>query len=87
MITIKDLSKKYGQTIALDSISFVVPNESIFALVGPNGAGKSTLLKILTQILSFDSGEIDYGEIKSIENFRRVISYLGAARVVQRCGC
>ena len=48
MISVKDLTKVYGQTLAVDRISFEVGKGQIVGFLGPNGAGKSTTLKILT---------------------------------------
>lgn len=56
MIEIKDLTKKFGNTKALNSVSFSISDESIFGLVGSNGAGKSTLLRILAGVFSSDEG-------------------------------
>ncbi len=80
MITIDSLVKKYGCHRALNNISLSIPDQSICAIVGPNGAGKSTLLKILTQILSYDSGSIDYGSTVDLNTFRQSISYLPEQR-------
>jgi len=55
-IRVDGLSKRYGRTLALDEVSFEVPNNKLFALLGPNGAGKTTLLHILCTILRPDSG-------------------------------
>ncbi len=57
MIEIKNLTKRFGKSIALDSVSFTVGEGSIFGLVGSNGAGKSTLLRILSGVLKADGGE------------------------------
>lgn len=56
MIEIKNLTKRFGNFAALDSISFSVESGSIFGLVGSNGAGKSTLLRILSGVLKADEG-------------------------------
>lgn len=42
-----DLSKRFRKTVALDHLSMIVPEHSVYALVGPNGAGKTTAIKIL----------------------------------------
>ncbi|HEV7718476.1 MAG TPA: ABC transporter ATP-binding protein [Arsenicitalea sp.] len=55
-IRVRDVSKRYGRTLALDGVSFDVPRNQIFALLGPNGAGKTTLMHILCTILAPDSG-------------------------------
>lgn len=80
MITINNLVKKYDGHVALNGISCSIPDESICAIVGPNGAGKSTLLKILTKILSYNSGTIDYGSALQMESFRQDIAYLPEQR-------
>lgn len=57
MIEIKSVSKIFGDTRALDKISFNIDNGSVFGLVGSNGAGKSTLLRILAGVFKVDGGE------------------------------
>jgi ABC-2 type transport system ATP-binding protein len=57
-IATEGLSKRYGKSAALDSVTFSVPKGSISALVGKNGAGKSTLLHILAGLTRADSGKI-----------------------------
>ena len=56
MISVKDLTKEYGQTLAVDHISFEVPKGQIVGFLGPNGAGKSTTLRMLTCYLPPTSG-------------------------------
>ena len=56
MIAVRELTKVYGQTLAVDHISFEVPRGQIVGFLGPNGAGKSTTLKILTCYLPPTSG-------------------------------
>ena len=55
-ISVDTVSKRYGQTLALDAVSFDVRERELFALLGPNGAGKTTLMHILCTILRPDSG-------------------------------
>ena len=50
------LNKRFGKTVAVQSIGLSVPEGSIYALVGANGAGKTTLIKLLMNILRPDSG-------------------------------
>ncbi len=52
-----NLTKRFGDIVAVNSISFSVPYGSIFAFLGPNGAGKTTTIKMLVTILRPDSGE------------------------------
>ena len=58
MIEIKNVTKKYGNNIALNNISFNVNNGEIFAFIGHNGAGKTTLIKSIVGIHEFDEGDI-----------------------------
>lgn len=57
-IDVRDLVKRYGQTTAVDGISFAVPYGDVFAFVGTNGAGKSTTIGCLTTVLPFDRGRV-----------------------------
>ncbi|HEV2294985.1 MAG TPA: ATP-binding cassette domain-containing protein [Tepidisphaeraceae bacterium] len=56
MISVSQLTKVYGQTLAVDHISFDVPKGQIVGFLGPNGAGKSTTLRILTCYMPPTSG-------------------------------
>jgi ABC-2 type transport system ATP-binding protein len=56
MITVKELSKKYARTIAVDQISFQVAKGQIVGFLGPNGAGKTTTMRILTCFLPPSAG-------------------------------
>src|SRR5262245_14468920 len=61
MISIKHLTKQYGEVKAVNDVSFDVPAGATFALLGPNGSGKSTTLKCLAGLSIPDSGEIKIG--------------------------
>jgi len=56
IIEIRELTKRFGDIIAVDRISLTVAEKEIFGLIGPNGAGKSTLVKMLTTLLPPSSG-------------------------------
>jgi ABC-2 type transport system ATP-binding protein len=56
MITVKELTKKYARTTAVDDISFEVEKGQIVGFLGPNGAGKTTTMRILTCFLPPTSG-------------------------------
>ena len=58
MIEIKNVTKKYGNNIALNDVSFKVDDGCVFAFIGHNGAGKTTLIKAITGIHDFDEGDI-----------------------------
>ena len=59
IIVVKNLTKKFDNLLAVDSISFNVKQGEIFAFLGPNGAGKSTTIKMLTTLLSPTGGSIE----------------------------
>lgn len=58
MIEIKNVTKKYGDKVALKNINFNVNDGDIFAFIGHNGAGKTTLIKAIVGIHDFEEGEI-----------------------------
>jgi ABC-2 type transport system ATP-binding protein len=80
MIEIKELTKKYNNTTAIDNISFDIPEGSVFGFLGPNGAGKTTLIRILTGLIIPDSGVVEInGEPMNRLNVKR-IGYLPEER-------
>ena len=57
-IEVKELTKTYGDIVAVNKISFKVKEGSFFAFLGPNGAGKSTTISIICSFLNSDSGSV-----------------------------
>lgn len=58
MLIIKDLKKRYGKFEALKGMNMNIQKGELFGFVGPNGAGKTTTMKIVSGLLSADSGEV-----------------------------
>ena len=58
MIEVSQLSKSYGNIIALDNISFTAKSGEIFGLLGPNGAGKSTAINCISGLISASEGSV-----------------------------
>lgn len=67
MISVSNLTKKFGEITAVDNISFEVSDGEIFAFLGPNGAGKTTTVKMLTTLLRPTAGEIKLSGINPVE--------------------
>jgi ABC-2 type transport system ATP-binding protein len=57
-IIVDHIQKKFGQTQAVDDVSFSVNNHEIFGLLGPNGAGKTTTIRIILDIFKADKGSV-----------------------------
>ncbi len=58
MLVANNISKTFGEFVALNDVSIEVPKGSIFGLLGPNGAGKTTLIRIFNQITMPDTGHV-----------------------------
>ncbi len=79
MIEVKNFTKKYGNFVAVDNISFVVNDGEIVGLLGPNGAGKSTTMNAITGYIEQTDGEITvngYDTIKRSKKSKREIGYM-----------
>ena len=74
-VEVRDVSKRFGTTIALDGVSLDFPDGSFFALLGPSGSGKTTLLRALAGFVEPDEGVIliDEQDVARIPSFRRNI--------------
>ncbi len=82
MIRVSNLTKYYGERLAVNSISFQVARGEIVGLLGPNGAGKTTTMRILTGFLMPTSGDAYVADHNMAENSlegRRLIGYLPEA--------
>ncbi|MEC9374331.1 MAG: ABC transporter ATP-binding protein [Planctomycetota bacterium] len=59
MLTLRNISKRFGDVTAVDGVSLELRHGEIFGLLGPNGAGKTTTISMATGLLKPDSGEVD----------------------------
>ena len=79
MIEVKNFTKKYGNFLAVENISFTVKDGEIVGLLGPNGAGKSTTMNAITGYIEQTEGEIivnGYDTIKKAKKAKREIGYM-----------
>ena len=79
MIEVKNFTKKYGDFLAVENISFTVKDGEIVGLLGPNGAGKSTTMNAITGYIEQTDGEIivnGYDTIKKAQKAKREIGYM-----------
>lgn len=58
MITVENLTHRYGERVALDNVSFTVQRGELFGLLGPNGGGKTTLFRILSTLVKPQQGRV-----------------------------
>jgi ABC-2 type transport system ATP-binding protein len=75
-----DLTKRYGQTVALDGLSFEVGDGQMFGFVGPNGAGKTTAMRIVLGVLEPDRGSVRWNGAELDSESRRRIGYMPEER-------
>ena len=79
MIEVKNVTKKYGNAVAVDNISFNINEGEIVGLLGPNGAGKSTTMNMLTGFIEQTDGDIiidGYNMLKKPKKAKREIGYM-----------
>lgn len=79
-LTVDGLSKRYGDVVALDDMTFTVAPGEIFGFVGSNGAGKSTTMRIILGVLEPDSGRVTLGDAPIDLRTRRRIGYMPEER-------
>jgi len=82
VISLENVSKRFGSTVALRDVSLTVPDGVVFAILGENGAGKTTLIRILTGFLKPDSGQahvLGQSCVASGVEIRRQIGYVSDA--------
>ncbi|MEV0273898.1 ATP-binding cassette domain-containing protein [Hamadaea sp. NPDC050747] len=77
MIEVSGLTKRYGDTVALDGFDLVTPAGSVCGLLGPNGAGKTTAVRILATLLRPDAGSARVGGFDIVRQPDRVRELIG----------
>ena len=77
MIEVKNITKCYGDKVAVDNVSFTAPSGEILGFLGPNGAGKSTTMNIITGYLSSSSGTVTIDGCEILEDPKQAKSKIG----------
>ena len=77
VIQVSGVRKTYGQTVAVDEVSFEVNEGEIFGLIGPNGAGKTTTMECIEGLRTPDRGAIS---VLGLDPFRRRLQAAGPHR-------
>ena len=68
MISVKNISKKFGDIQAVKNLSFEVNEGEIIGLLGPNGAGKSTTMRVMSGFLAADEGDVIINDISIMDD-------------------
>jgi ABC-2 type transport system ATP-binding protein len=79
-IALRNVTKRFNGTLAVDDLSLTVPTGSIYGFIGPNGSGKTTTLRMIMHILLPDEGEIEVLGSRDTEAARDKVSYLPEER-------
>jgi ABC-2 type transport system ATP-binding protein len=79
MVEVEALTKRFGATLALDHVTLCAPAGRVLALLGPNGAGKTTLVRVLSTLLTPDSGRARVAGLDVAANAKEIRSVIGLA--------
>jgi ABC-2 type transport system ATP-binding protein len=80
VLELQGLTRRYGDLVALDDLSFTVAEDQMFGFVGPNGAGKTTAMRIILGVLAPDAGEVRWRGQPMNDEIRKHIGYLPEER-------
>jgi branched-chain amino acid transport system ATP-binding protein len=83
ILTVRDLTIRFGGIVALDSVGFEVAEGEIVALIGPNGAGKTTLFNCLSRLYTPDRGDVLFAGRSILALSPHRIAELGVGRTFQ----
>ena len=76
-IEVEGISKSFGQTLALQDISFSIERGELFGLIGPDGAGKSTLFDVLVTLILPDSGKAKIEGLDLVKDYKKIRHLIG----------
>lgn len=76
-VIFEKIGKRFGQTLALENVSFSINEREIFGLIGPDGAGKTTLMRILATLYLPDRGQAFLNGENVVKNYRKIRKKMG----------
>jgi ABC-2 type transport system ATP-binding protein len=79
MLSIDNLTKRYGKNVAVDGISLAVPRGQFFGFLGPNGAGKSSTIHCIIGVARITSGTITVGGVDVVEDYKEARKKIGVS--------
>jgi len=83
LLSVRNVSRRFGGIVAIDSVSLDVEPGQIVGLIGPNGAGKTTLFNVITRLYRPDAGELDFAGRTLLRTPPHRIVRRGIARTFQ----
>lgn len=83
MLSVRNLTKRFGGLLAVDDVSFEIEKGEIFGMIGPNGAGKTTLFNLITGNIAADAGEVRFQDQIITGKKTHQIAALGIGRTFQ----
>jgi branched-chain amino acid transport system ATP-binding protein len=83
LLRIEEVTKRFGGLLAVDAVSFDIPEGAVFGLIGPNGAGKTTVFNLITGNYKVDAGRILFAGEEITNRLTYRIVKLGVARTFQ----
>lgn len=79
-LQLRGISKRFGDTVAVDRLDLDVPRGKIYGIIGPNGAGKTTTIRMIMNIIAPDSGDILLDGKPVSGDFKNIVGYLPEER-------
>jgi ABC-2 type transport system ATP-binding protein len=76
VLELQGLTRRYGDLVALDDLSFTVAEGQMFGFVGANGAGKTTAMRIILGVLEPNAGEVRWRGRPMTDEMRKHVGYL-----------
>jgi len=76
-VTIENISKSYGEVLAVDNVSLTIEKGEIFGFIGPDGAGKTSLFRMLTTLLIPDKGKATVEGFDIVKDYKKIRSAVG----------